>query len=412
MGRLVERYWGSDWGRMGGRRARRGFTYFAYVPSTVSDLELTLPADLAAEMMETEAQLRELQGGANLLGLESLSRQLLRAESIASSRIEGLELSHRRLVTALYDPDVADETARFVLGNIAAMESAIRLATESQTFGLTELLEIHRQLLERTPLQRIAGQIRLDQNWIGGGAAGPRNAEFIPPPEDEVEALLEDLCVFIERDDLPAIVQAAIAHAQFETIHPFADGNGRVGRALIHAILRRRGVATTIVPPISTVLATNGARYVQGLTSFREENTLDWCTFFTRVVASAVQHSNDLAHRLTALQARWHEQAHHPRRNSTAEKLIQSLPSSPVLDIRLAAEVAQVSEEAARLAINALAEADVLSPIRVGRRRGQAWEAKEIVALLDNFEWDLTTPTQPEQPRRRSPRRRVVPMEK
>lgn len=409
MGRIVERFLVPDWGRMGGRRSRRGFTYFAFVPSTVGDLELTLPADLAAEMAEAEGLLRELQAEANLLGLESLSRQLLRAESIASSRIEGLELSHRRLATALYDPDVADDTARFVLGNIAAMESAIRLATDSPTFGLTDLLEIHRQLLERTTLHRIAGQIRTEQNWIGGVATGPNNAEFVPPPEDEVEALLEDLCFFIERDDLPAIAQAAIAHAQFETIHPFADGNGRVGRALIHAILRRRRIATMIVPPISIVLATNGARYVQGLTSFREDNTLDWCRFFTRVVASSVQHSTDLAQCLSTLQARWREQAHHPRRDSAAEKLIQTLPSSPVLDIRLAAEVAHVSDEAARLAINTLAEADILRPVRVGRRRGQAWEATEIVTLLDNFEWDLTTPTQPEQPRRRSPRRRVVP---
>lgn len=408
MGRLVERYWAPDWGRPGGRRARQGYTYYAYVPSAIADLELTLPGDLAAEMTEVEGRLRELQGGENLLGLESLSRQLLRAESIASSRIEGLELSHRRLVKALYDPDIRDDTARFVLGNIAAMESAIRLGTETPTFSITEVLEIHRQLLERTNLRSIAGQIRTEQNWLGGDASGPRNAEFIPPPEDEVEPLLEDLCYFIERDDLPTLAQAAITHAQFETIHPFADGNGRVGRALIHTLLRRRGVATSIVPPISIVLATNATRYVRGLTNFRADDVLEWCRFFTRVVASSVNHSQDLAQRLSTLQERWSIQAGHPRRGSAAAKLIRALPARPVLDIRNAAEIAQVSEEAARLAVHALAEATILQPTQLGRRRGQVWEAMEIVALLDNFEWDLTTPTRTEQPRRPAPRPRII----
>jgi len=101
--------------------------------------------------------------------------------------------------------------------------------------------------------------IRSEQNWIGGAASSPRDAEFVPPPPELVPDLLDDLCAFCNREDVPASVQAGIAHAQFETIHPFADGNGRVGRALIHVVLRRRALAPRYVPPVSLVLAADAS---------------------------------------------------------------------------------------------------------------------------------------------------------
>ncbi|HUP86050.1 MAG TPA: Fic family protein [Acidimicrobiales bacterium] len=118
------------------------------------------------------------------------------------------------------------------------------------------LLEMHEWLLSRTRLREHAGQIRSVQNWIGGSSFDPCSAAFVPPPFEQVEGVLADVCAFVNDDELPAVAQAAIAHSQFETIHPFVDGSGRTGRALIHAVLRRRGVAPRILPPISLVLAT------------------------------------------------------------------------------------------------------------------------------------------------------------
>src|SRR6202023_1686779 len=100
-----------------------------------------------------------------------------------------------------------------------------------------------------------AGKVRDRQNWIGGASSGPRDAEFIPPPPELVPELLDDLSRFMARDDLPPVAQAAVAHAQFETIHPFADGNGRVGRCLISVVFRRRGLGQRLIPPVSLVLA-------------------------------------------------------------------------------------------------------------------------------------------------------------
>jgi hypothetical protein len=143
--------------------------------------------------------------------------------------------------------DAADRIAVEVLANVAAMEAAVELGSSTDTITLDDLLGIHRTLMERSSMPHIGGVVRTMQNWIGGSSYNPCSAVFVPPPPDTVDALLHDLLDYVNGDDHPALVQAAIAHAQFETIHPFADGNGRTGRALIHVILRRRGLAPRFV---------------------------------------------------------------------------------------------------------------------------------------------------------------------
>ncbi|MCB9389668.1 MAG: Fic family protein [Acidimicrobiia bacterium] len=118
-------------------------------------------------------------------------------------------------------------------------------------------------LAHRNDRTTIRGKIRTEQNWIGGTSWGPLNAEFVPPPPDMLPMLLEDLVEFCNRADLPAVVQAAVAHAQFETLHPFADGNGRAGRCLIHIILGRRGMEGPLRPPISLGLAADKRSYIE-----------------------------------------------------------------------------------------------------------------------------------------------------
>lgn len=123
---------------------------------------------------------------------------------------------------------------------------------------------------------RIAGQVRTSQSWIGGNDYNPCGADYVPPPPEDVADLLDDLCEAINDDRLQPDVQAALVHAQFETIHPFADANGRTGRALIHVVLRRRGVALSYVPPISAVLGAHRDRYIAGLIGFRDASVDPW----------------------------------------------------------------------------------------------------------------------------------------
>src|SRR6266550_8858360 len=285
------RLWTPDLTAFGGRRSRRKFYYDAFVPPLIADLDLPLDAEVAGVVTEAEVAVRALNAESPRLGsLEVLGRQLLRAEAVASSRIEGLEMSHGRLARAAVDPEHADATARAVLGNLRAMERAIEIGSAARALTVPRLLELHRELFRDTPDAQRAGRVREAQNWLGGREDSPLGAEFIPPPEDQVDRLLRDLCKFVDRDDVPAVAQAGVAHAQFETIHPFFDGNGRIGRCLIHIVLRRRGVAPRYVPPISLVLATNQKAYIEGLTAYRAFTTQglnDWVATFAQATRTA-----------------------------------------------------------------------------------------------------------------------------
>ena len=407
--RYERRRWTPAEGAFGGRSSRRRFDYDAFLPDSIAELEPTLPADIAGVVTEAEVAVRELNAGAPELGaLEALSRQLLRAEALASSRIEGLEMSHRRVARAAFDSDEADATARFVLGNVRAMEQAIALGARARAFTIRDIRTIHATLFKGTAYERHGGELRSSQNWIGGDLESPRNADFIPPPEDRVPSLLDDLCAFMERDDLPAVALAAMAHAQFETIHPFGDGNGRVGRCLIHVVLRRRGLAAKYVPPVSLILATDQTAYVRGLTTFRAyspDGLASWVGTFSQAVRTAGQAALGFAAEVAELQAKSLKRAKIKRRGSARARLIAALPAEPVIDIRRAAEITGVTYEGARLAVEELAAAGVLTAVS-GRKRDRLYEARDVFDLVDDFERRLATPAGGRRPGRPVPRRR------
>jgi len=359
------------------------------VPAKIAAAGFPLESDIAAAAANAELATRELsREPPGLAHFETLARQLLRAESVASSRIEGLVLSHRRLAQAAFSPALHDITAQGVLANIRALERAVDLATSVERLERQHLLEIHRILFEGTRDEHLGGELREEQNWIGGAASSPRNAEFIPPPHDLVPGLVDDLCEFCNRVDLPAAIQAAIAHVQFETIHPFFDGNGRVGRALILIVLRRRGVAETCLPPVSLALAGNADQYVAGLTSWRVGNEEDWYAVFAEALFRAATGAREFGARVEDLQHRWMEKAEHPRRGSGAHHLIELLPSHPIVDVKTAAQLLGGTEERARLAILHLEKAGALRQTTAGKRN-RAWECVGLFGLLDRFERDL-----------------------
>jgi Fic family protein len=388
-GRLVDRTWQAQPSAFGGRSARRATAYRAYVPNPIADEEFPLSSTIAAAAANAEAAIRALNDDRpGHLSLEALARQLLRAESVASSRIEGVVLGHRRLARAAFDPSGRDLTAQSVLANIHALERAVELGASEAEITVSDLLDVQRTLFEGTRDEHLGGRLREEQNWIGGHASTPRDAEFVPPPHELVPALLDDLCLFVNRHDVPAVVQAAIAHAQFETIHPYHDGNGRVGRALIAIVLRRRGLAPRQLPPVSLALAGNADRYIAGLTSFRNGDEADWYAVFVDAVHRAATRAQAFAGEVGALQAQWLGQAASPRGGSGPRRLVELLPSHPVLDVATAARLLGGSSEQARQAILRLETADVLHQITVGKRN-RAWESVGLFDLLDRFERDL-----------------------
>jgi Fic family protein len=151
--------------------------------------------------------------------------------------------------------------------------------------------------------------------------------------------LLTDLCRFIAREDVAPIAQAAIAHAQFETIHPFADGNGRVARALIYTVLRRGGEATWFIPPISVVLGQRKDAYNEGLEAFGAGRVDDWCAQFAGATTRAVHEGERLAGDIEALEADWIERLGRPRSDAASRHLVSALPAHPVLDVKAAQQI-------------------------------------------------------------------------
>lgn len=268
MSKVVKRRWTSDFSGQA-KTDRRSCEYEAYVPDRLVERRFTLDGDVAAEVADAETAIARLNlAGASLVNTEALARMLLRAEAVASSRIEGLDIGARRLLHAEVarglDESPSDVTATEVLANIDAMVYGIQSINVGDEISVSVdlLLEIHRRLLAGTRLAEHGGRFRDVQNWIGGSSYNPCSAAFVPPPPEFVADLMADLATFANDDALPAVAQAAIAHAQFGTIHPFVDGNGRTGRALIHLILRRRGVADRVLPPVSLILATWAKDYV------------------------------------------------------------------------------------------------------------------------------------------------------
>src|SRR5450759_3125739 len=276
MAKVVQRYWVSNGGGVT-RKERRGCAYSAYAPDALADRVFSFDGDAAADVADAEAAIIRLNAEASgLFNTESIARLLLRAEAVASSKIEGLRVGARRLLRVeaargLETSSRADVTAQEVLGNVDAMAAALQAAEGGGQVTVDTILDIHARLLAGTEIEKHAGRVRTVQNWIGGNSFNPCAAAFVPPPPDQVPGLLADLAAFCSGDSLPAVAQAAIAHAQFETIHPFVDGNGRTGRALIHLILRRRGLAPRVVPPVSLILATLASDYVSALTAYRYE---------------------------------------------------------------------------------------------------------------------------------------------
>jgi Fic family protein len=402
MPRLIERIWEASPDAYGPRSSRTSFRYSAFLPDPIYQLETHVTDAVVAEIEAAAVGVRELQSSPTFRGLEAVGRQLLRAEALASSRIEGLEASQRRIARALATDEDRDETARSVIANISAMQLAVDIATATRELTVDDILAVHERLMVLPRERRFAGRLRDVQNWIGRGDS-PRDAEFVPPPEDQVPGLMTDLVAYLNRNDLSPIAQAAVAHAQFETVHPFVDGNGRTGRALIHIVLRRGRVASRIVPPVSVVLATNRSRYVEGLTAYRQGDLNAWLLFFARSLSDAAAASRRLGQRLSELEASWTEEVR-PRRGSGAERLIGSLAAHPMLTVNVAREAIGGTFQSVNAAIGRLESAGILQSVRGDWRRNRLWECPEILAVLDEFEAQSALPTRTAEPPRPAPR--------
>ena len=305
-------------------------TYTAAVPADIAGLSVDIDSDTAAICREAATEITRFDSE---LGTEigPFATILLRSESASSSEIEQLTATAKRVLMA-ESGDTSRGNATLIASNTAAMTAALDMA--DNVTG-DNILALHRALLgDKHP--DWAGRWRTEPVWIGGGAAGPQNAVYVAPHHERVPALMEDLAQFANRADIEPLTKALIAHAQFETIHPFPDGNGRTGRALIHSMLRHDRLTINVTVPVSAGLLTETDRYFQALGAYRDGNPNPIVELGAVASLHAVQNGRQLAREMAEARAEWNNKLRSVRSDSVVWKIVDTLIERPVLDAQRA----------------------------------------------------------------------------
>jgi Fic family protein len=340
-----------------GRRAR------AFVPARLAERDLELDARTVAAAARAQAAV-EHSAETMPEDYSALARMLLRAEGVASSFIEGVTAPVVDVVLAELDDRGAPSAAGWVAANLAAVSQAIEAAAAGP-LTVETLCRWHRTLMagSPTPAQHV-GVLRTEQGWIGG--TSPLDAHLVTPPPVEVRALVDDLLAYVARDDVDPISQAAIAHAQFEIIHPFADGNGRVGRVLVAWVLLRR-LALVTPPPVSARIAADVGGYTSGLVRFRLGDHGAWVRWFADAVSGAGRTQLDLIAAVDRLQREWRERLSAPREgarrvrsDAAAWRVLDLLPRHLVLTAPIVAAEIGVPLKSATAGLRDLVHAGIL----------------------------------------------------
>jgi Fic family protein len=368
--------------RAGAKQDRMLRTITVSLPPMIADQDISIDAELATDLESAMTEISKLDD-AHGVDLEALGVLLLRTESVASSKIEAVEASLDDYARALHGIR-ANSSATSMVAATTALETMISDATAQSRIQLAAITSAHHALMRDDPGEaQYSGQLRTVQNWIGGSDYSPRAALYIPPPPATVPDYLDDLLAFANRDDLPVLVQAAIAHAQFESIHPFTDGNGRIGRALINTVLRRRGATTRVVVPLASALVAHRDRYFELLNAYRKGNVRPLIATFAQSSRIAAAESRLTATRLSEIPAQWRGMVA-ARRGSAAAELLALLPARPILSSEDAVTALDAPRSSVFTAINRLRDAGVLRPL-TDRKRDQVWGASLILDELDDL---------------------------
>ena len=376
-----------DGGFSRAERQRGSGAYQSAVPPQISGYEPQLPSALAADVDDASQSLKELDSySIKRLGPESpalgpMSAILLRTESATSSQIEQLTAGARQIALAeLHESQ--SENARTVVANVRAMEAALAL---SDDLSERSILAMHNELLSRQPgWEEHAGRYRGELVWIGGERGSPRGARHIAPHKELIDAAMGDLVSFIAREDLPVLVQSAVAHAQFETIHPFADGNGRTGRALVQAMLRGKELVRNVTAPISAGLLRNTDEYFDALQEFRTGAAAPIVEQFNSAARYAASSGRKLVDDLASEQDLSREKLGTLRPQAGAWMVLPHLIAQPVVNTAYLQEHLAMNAMSAGRALDQLSEAGVLVE-STGLRRNRVWQQAGVLAILDGY---------------------------
>lgn len=369
-----------------GRTWRDPFTTHrldAVVPPFITSFPISLPVDLAAKVTAAERALADLdaQLDSSDVGIvEAATFALLRSESVSSSRIEGIAITNRRLAEAIHDAGRAKHLAREVVGNIDAMRAAVGYGTDANPFTPDGIADLHRLLMARS-IGVTGGEYRKEQSWIGAERIDD-GVVYVPPPPGLVPGLLDDLCDFIETSPTSAVVRAAVAHSQFEAIHPFADGNGRVGRCITSVTLRKAG-GTATIPPVSSVLLTDTDAYFSALREYQQNaNPGPWIGQFADATVGACARARTLVTDIEEVKADWRARTG-ARKGTHMMRLIEILPTHTMTTAEQVADRLDVDPNQARRLLTQLEKAGIVTQASAGKRN-RVWRVDQMFRLLDD----------------------------
>ncbi|MFF2085688.1 Fic family protein [Nocardia sp. NPDC058176] len=371
-----------DWAphqRQGSRAERTLDRIAVSIPPRIADLDYDPTGPVARAHEAAVIAVARLEAGYGQY-LAPLGDFLLRSESVASSKIEHIDAGWRAFGKAIGGAKASDEAK----SQLAAVQALIALVDAAGTGPITVegLLGAHRLLMAPDYYAaRDSGRFRDVQNWIGGSDYTPIDALYVPPPPELVPELMDDLLTFAQRRDLPILAQAAIAHAQFESIHPFVDGNGRIGRALISAILRRRGLTSRVTVPMASVMLADTARYFAQLDGFRSGKVDESVEYVALAAVHSSEAAADSALTLADLPQRWRDIAR-PRAGSSDERLLANLLDQPILNIDTANRITGTTDANTYRALDRLTEVGILDLLSESKRN-RVWAATDILAELD-----------------------------
>lgn len=360
------------------QRERIRQPYSSSIVPPIANLAIDLPSDLATEIDEATRLLTRFDAEVGPGGLPFASI-LLRTESSSSSEIENLTSGARAIAEAeLGERDTGN--AALIVRNVRTMEAALSLADEINGESIIAM----QTALLGSCAPDLTGGWRNEQVWIGGDSLSPHLADFVPPHHDRVPAAISDLIEFIGRVDIPALAQVAIAHAQFETIHPFPDGNGRTGRAIVQAMLRHARVTANITVPVSAGLLHDAKDYYSALTAYRSGKLRPIITAFNRAAGYAALNGRQLIRDIETIEAEWDRQMRGLRSDAAARRVSALAIAHPVLNSDIVVRELGVAPPTAFRALDALAERGILKTANP-KRRNRIWLAEPVLNALDDF---------------------------
>jgi Fic family protein len=360
------------------RRTLEGFRAFYPAPLP---RRVPLSAELLLLLDEATGAVHRLGGVGRLVpNPHLLIGPYLRLEAVLSSRIEGTKTDIPQLLRfeagQVSPPDEADD-AQEVANYVVAMEHGLARLRDGFPMSVRLLREMHGLLLAGVRGQRRSpGELRSSPNWIGGSTLD--NAIFVPPPPDALVDVLSDWERFLHERELPLLVQLALAHYQFEVIHPFLDGNGRIGRLVIPLMLVLRGALPQPLLYLSAFFDQYRSEYYDHLLGTSQRGDLEpWLTFFLRGVRQQARDAEERTVRLVELQHELRHELLGEGRTNSVIRLAEYLFATPIVTANRVRDVLGVTRPTAQAAIDALVERGDLVEV-TGRERGRVYQAPRI----------------------------------